>query len=571
MIANAYNHRRDVETYIEDVLSGEVVTGRLVRLAVERHVQDLEHAVKRGFYFDDLAAEVACDFFPSLLVHSIGRWDGEPFDPSPFQKFCIWSVFGWKEIDSRFRRFRKAFLSMARKQGKTTLAVGFPLIGMYLDDPMEAGAQIYCCATKEDQAMLLWKEAERMVRRSLPLRELTTFRHKQLIFDAYDSYFKPLGSDSDSTDGLNPHMVVKDELHAWQERHRGLHEKLSTGSGSRDQPLEIIITTAGDDKSTIWQEEDDYAVRVVESVVTGDIVDDRLFAFIARLDEEDDPFDEEVWGKANPNLGVSMDIDYLRIQANEARQKPTSFNSFVRYHCNRRVTSSERAVRPELWAEAKGTRPDPKDFDRVYIHGGLDLGRADDFASAGTCEAFHKDDELPVYFVRSRSFTCKDSPMAGSEPCRAWIRNELIDCHDGNSVDFNEVQRHILDEAEDQNPATWAYDETFAKQMAQSLFNEHGLQIFKFTQAPTFYNEPVREFLKALADGRIIHEGDPVLTWQALNLTIKRNVRDQWMPDKSNPKLKIDAMVALLMAFSECLFAEKQRASFYDKNTLEIG
>lgn len=571
MIAPAYNHRRDVQDYIDGVLSGEVVAGRLVRLAVQRHVEDLESAIKRGFYFDDLAAEAACEFSPSLLCHSIGRWDGEPFDLSPFQKFCFSSIYGWKEIDTRRRRFRKAYLSMARKQGKTVLAVNFPLLCMYLDDPLEAGAEIYCVATKEEQAMLLWRQAERMVRKSPYLRELTTFRHKRLIFEELGSFFKPLGSDSDSTDGLNPHVVVKDELHAWQERHRGLHEKLSTGSGSREQPLEIIITTAGDDKSTIWQEEDDYATRVVESVLAGDIVDDRLFAFIARLDDEDDPFDEEVWPKANPNLGVSMDIDYLRIQANEARQKPTAFNSFVRYHCNRRVTSSERAIKPEQWAAAKGERPDPKDFDRTYIHAGFDLGRADDFAAVSTCEAFHKDDALPVYFLRSRSFTCKDSPTAQGEPVRSWIRDERIDLHDGNSVDFNDVQRFILDWAEDYNPATWAYDETFAKQMAQSLFNEHGLQIFKFTQAPTFYNEPVREFLKAIADGRIIHEGDPVFTWQALNLTIKRNARDQWMPDKSNPKQKIDAMVAVLMAFSECLFAEKQGPSYYDANPLEMS
>jgi phage terminase large subunit-like protein len=436
---------------------------------------------------------------------------------------------------------------------------------MYCDDPLEAGAQVYCAATKEEQAMLLWKEAERMIRRSPFLRQLTTFRHKRLIFEALDSYFKPLGSDSDSTDGLNPHVVVKDELHAWQERHRGLHEKLSTGSGSREQPLEIVITTAGDDKSTIWAEEDAYAQRVVESVITGDIIDDRVFAFVARIDDEDDPFDEAVWEKANPNLGVSIEIDYLRMQANEARQKPTAYNSFVRYHCNRRVTSSERAVKAELWATSRGTRPDELQYDRVFRHAGFDLGRSNDFAALSTCEAFHKADELPVYFIRSRSFTCKLSPMVEREPVRSWVRNDLIECHDGNSVDFNEVQRFLLEWNAAYTPATYAYDPTFAKQMGQSLFNDHGLQVFEFTQSARFYNEPIREFLKALEDGRIIHEGDPALTWQALNLTIKRNPKDEWMPDKSDPVNKIDAMVAVLMAFSECLFAEKNATSVYEK------
>jgi phage terminase large subunit-like protein len=560
MIASAYDHRRDVADYIDRVLSGEQVAGRLVRLAVQRHVADLESAGDRGFFFDELAAEAACQFFPSLLVHSIGRWDGEPFELSPWQKFIVWCIFGWKEIDTKRRRFRRAFISVCRKQGKTTLATGIPLLCMYCDDPMEAGAQCYCAATKEEQAMLLWKEAERMVKRSPFLRQITTFRHKRLIFDAMDSYFRPLGSDSDSTDGLNPHVVVKDELHAWQERHRGLHEKLSTGGGSREQPLEIIITTAGDDKSTIWIEEDGYAQRVVESVITGDIIDDRVFAFVARIDEEDDPFDEECWIKAAPNLGVSIEIDYLRAQANEARNKPTAYNSFVRYHCNRRVTSNERAIRAELWAAGKGERPDPAKYDRVFCHGGFDLGRSNDFAAVTLCWAHYRDNELPIYYLKSRSFTCKMSPMVEREPIRSWVRDELIECHDGNSVDFNEVQRFLLEWQTEYSPATFAYDPTFAKQMGQSLFNEHGLQVFEFTQSARFYNEPIREFLKALEDGRVIHEGDAAFTWQALNLTIKRNPKDEWMPDKGDPVSKIDAMVAALMAFSECLFAEKENS-----------
>jgi phage terminase large subunit-like protein len=561
MIANAYDHRRQVADYIDGVMAGEIVAGRLVRLAVERHVADLEHAGDRGWFFDEIVAEYAIQFFPSCLVHSIGRWDGEPFDPSPWQKFILWSIFGWKGIDTKRRRYQRAYISVGRKNGKTTMAAGVPLYCMYFDDPPEVGAQIYCAATKEEQAMLLWKESVRMLKRSPSLSGLATLRHKRIILHELDSYFAPLGSDSDSTDGLNPHVVIKDELHAWRERHRGLHEKLSTGGASREQPLEVIITTAGDDASTIWQEEDDYARKVVESVITGDIIDDRLFAFVARIDDDDDPFDEGCWEKANPNLHVSVNVDYLRMQANEARQKPTAFNSFVRYHCNRRVTSSERAIKPELWKAA--ARKDPAIGENPWCHGGFDLGRSDDFSAIAVCWAW-KDGDETRYHIRSRSFTCKLSPMVEREPIRSWIRNDLIAMDDGNAVDFNEVQRAILQWHDEFTPATWAFDKTFAKQMAMALTNEHGLEMFEFTQGHRYYNEPVREFLRSLADGRITHDGDPVLTWQALNLTISRNPRDEWMPDKSDPKQKIDAMVAVLMAFSECLFAEKSKASVYE-------
>lgn len=559
MIAAVRTNVEQVQDYIAEVVAGDIVVGKLVRCAVNRHLADIDNAEARGMYFDEGAAEAAIEFFPECLRHSIGKWAGEPFVLEPWQKFIVASVFGWKNSATHKRRFRRAFISVARKNGKTTTAAGIPIQCMYLDDPPEPGAQVYCVATKEEQAMLLWREAERMLRKSPELCSMTTFRHKRILFDAMDSFFTPLGSDSDSTDGLNPHVVVKDELHAWRERHRGLHEKLSTGGGSREQPLEIVITTAGDDESTIWLEEDDYAQKVVESVITGDVIDDRLFVFVARIDDDDDPFDESCWQKANPNLEVSVSLEYLRGQANEAKQKPTAFNSFVRYHCNRKVTSSERAIQPELWAAGK--REKPTVFDRKACHGAFDLGRANDFAALARCEAFYREGQSPIYYVETKSFTCADSPMLQREPVRGFVASKLLEVHPNNSVDFNEFQSTALEWQREHDISTIAYDPTFAKQMGQSLFNEHGLQVFEFSQGHRFYNEPIREFLKALADGRIIHNGDPVQTWQALNLTIDRNARDQWMPNKSDPTNKIDAMVAILMAFSECLFAENTDVS----------
>ena len=132
--------------------------------------------------------------------------------------------------------------------------------------------------------------------------------------------------------------------------------------------------------SEIWAEENDYAIRIVESVMTGDIVDDTVFSFVAAIDKDDDPFDEEVWVKANPNLGVSVRLEYLRDQTNEAQQKPTARNSFLRYHCNVRVASIEKAIMPEVWAACDG---ELTHLETLTAYVGSDPGRSDDSSPDG--------------------------------------------------------------------------------------------------------------------------------------------------------------------------------------------
>ena len=579
-----------MQQYIDGVLSGDILAGRLVRLAVLRHVVDLDRAGRRGFVFDPQPAIEAIEFIERCCRHSVGEFAGQPFLLSPWQKFVVWSLFGWRRKENNVRRFRKALIEIARKNGKSTFSAALALLLLVFDRPVEPGAEIYCVATKEKQAQIVHREAKRMVQRSPALRRRLRVLQKSITYPQLDSFFQPLGSDSDSTDGLNTHAVVMDELHAWQPRHRGLYEKLTTAGGARQQPLVIAITTAGDDRSIIYEEERDLAVRVLESVVTGEIVSDIHFAYIASIDypgdqpcwecvkrrvlkkrrvrrcrackgkelvPPDDPFDESVWPKANPNLGISVSLEYLREQANEAKQKPTALNSFLRYHCNVRVTSTEKAIRPELWAAAAGELTDPPD---VPACGAWDLGRSDDWSAIALVWPFYDEDgEIDRYEIRTWSFTCE---ARAEELCNArvqqWIDAGLLEVHWGDQVDFGAIRDKILELNERYQVASWAYDPTFSQQLAQELLNEHGLNVFKFTQAAKFYNEPIRTFLRCLARKQIRHDGDPVLAWQAGNLTIRRNWRDEWMPDKVASDGKIDAMVALLMAFSECLFQEHQ-------------
>jgi phage terminase large subunit-like protein len=549
-----------IEAYCRSVESGERIAGELEKLAVQRYREDIEQASERGLYFDEAIAAEAIAFFP-ICRHSIGQWNNQPFELSPWQQFAVWNIFGWRRTVDKTRRFRKVHISVARKNGKSTFVAALGLMLLCFDNPQEPAAEVYVAATKEAQAVIIHREATRMRDKSPSLRKLIKSNKNNLYMPSNGSFFRPLGSDSDSTDGLNPHAVLKDELHAWQERHRGLHEKLSTGGASRRQPLEVIITTAGDDKSEIWMEEDAYCRRILDSVGTGTIISDNLFCMLFVIDKKDDPFDESCWPKANPNLHVSVKLEYLQEQATEAKGKPTARNAFIRYHCNRQVTSTERAIDPLVW-HACATACTQPELSEGF--GGIDIGRRDDWAAVSIILPRDTGDELKSYDLHSWAFTSEEAAASMKpQPFAGWQTHPRLHLSQGATVEFAAVRDTIVDLAHKYKILSWAYDPTFAQQLAQELDNDYGLPMFDFLQSPKKYTEPIKAFNRALVDKRVAHDGDALLGWQMMNLTVRRNYKDEWMPDKSG-KGKIDAAVATLMAFSEAMFHEKESTPDYN-------
>lgn len=599
------DHASDVEDYVDGVTTGRIVTGRLARLAVWRYLDDLKYAGDRGFEFHP---EYAVEFldFSEICCHTQGEWAGKPFISEPWQKFIDWNLFGWRRKDDGRRRFRKDYEEIARKNGKTSRCGPKCFYLSLMDNPLEEGGQGYCVATKEKQAKLLFDEITRCSRRSPTLRKYCQAFQRRIVFPSTQSYMELLGSDSDTQDGFNPHFIVRDELHAWRERHRGLAEKLDTSFGSRTQPMMMTITTAGDDKSCIWSEDHDYAVRVLESVVTGEIVDDTLFAFIATIDHRespcfrclghdcpwcggsgaipaDDPFDEACWTKANPNLGVSVKIDRLREMANEAKHKPTARNKFLRYHCNIRVSSADRLIPAEAWAACRGELSDWRNATRV--HGAFDLGRSNDMAGAAMLAAFRMTDddgdEFTRYEIRSNAWTCKErDDDVQTEQVARWIRTGLLSESSGDQILFTDVEDWIVSQSAIHGVRTWAYDPSYATVLGQRLQETHGRQVFPFSQNPFRYNEPTRTLERLLTevhevDGKpvraLCHDGDPVLAWMMTNLVVRKNAKDEWMPDKGSSPQKIDIAVAVLMALSECMYSAKNPLpTYYETHEVEF-
>lgn len=233
-----------VQRYSDGILSGEIVAGREQIAAVRRHQDDLNRAKKNSpYYFDQELAELAIAFLP-FCCHTGGEWIGTPFVPSPFQVFIVWNLFGWRRHSDKLRRFRQAYISIARKNGKSTFVAVLLILLFILDG--EPRSECYVAATKRDQAKIVWSEADRMIQNSPDLKPLVKQYVDRLELPHDKSFCKPVGSDSKSQDGYNAHAIVIDELHEWAKSHRGLWDKLRTCMGSRRQPLLLIITTAGD-------------------------------------------------------------------------------------------------------------------------------------------------------------------------------------------------------------------------------------------------------------------------------------------------------------------------------------
>ncbi len=549
------------ERYAQAVESGEIVVGKYVRLAVERYRRDLERQGSDDFpyHFDESKASVVCQWFPACLRHSIGKDAKNEFHLSDWQAFGIANIFGWQRDDGNGRRFRRVFWTMARKQGKSTLASGIALFmagfdfNPFTNEP-EGQAQVIMAATKREQSeKVIFAECLRMRHQSDLLREGSSVANKIITFAHNGGNIQAVGSDR-PFDGLNPALVLLDETHAFTKVHRKFHNTMMTGSGSRVQPLTITTTTAGDDQSHIWLEEINFSKQILEE----SIEEESLFALIYELDEEDDPFDEDTWIKANPNLGVSMDIEFLRSQIKPALSNPQALNRFKRYHANVLVSSTERIFDLEVFDKCKGEIGDWAKTAEA-VGGGIDLGGRDDLAAAAFVARFdtgESDDESrPIYRYEGRvwAYISRNTSRNLNEvPFCNWIDSGLIKVTNSPITD---LQADFVDNYWSYYASDAAIDPYQAQQFGEQVEQE-GVVIAAMPQTTRHFNEPISEFRQALADGRFTHDGSPLLRWCLSNAVAVRDRSDRWMMDKASSSQKIDPLIALLMAFSRAMHAK---------------
>jgi phage terminase large subunit-like protein len=530
----------ETTAYARAVVAKEIVAGRLVRLACRRHLNDLKTGHRRGLFFDAPAAQYRIAFYPSFLVHSKGEWARKPYELSPWQKFVVGSVFGWKRADGT-RRFRYVYEEVPRKNGKSTKLAGVGLDMLVCDE--EPGAEIYAAATKRDQARIIFDEARRMVAMSSELAaEIRRFK-LNLSVDATGSKFEPLSSDDRTLDGLNPHCVLIDELH--RHKTRALLDVLDTALGARRQPLLWIITTAGDDDpESVYSSENDYAIKVLEGIVE----DDGLFAYIATIDKTDRWDDPASWAKANPNLGISVKLDDLDRQARKAAKSPGALVAFKRLRLNVRTAALDRALDMAQWARNSRGRFDPDKLENRRCFAGLDLSSKIDITAF--VKLFEPDDD-GIMRVACRFWMPADTIEERADrdrmPYRRWVEEGWIEATPGNVIDHAEIKAAILNDAKHFEIESLAYDPWNATQLAVEL-NDGGVEAVEFIQGMRSYTAPTKELQALIADRKLDHGDNPVLTVMASNLKVQRDKNLNEMPHKAYSTGRIDGISALVMA-----------------------
>lgn len=533
--------------------------GKLAALACKRHLNDLKAGHKRGLSFDEAEAGRWIKLY-SLFTHIKGQ--GGPLILEPWQQFIVANIFGWKRRDGR-RRFRRAYTEVARKNGKTTLVAPIG-IGMMIAD-REEGAECYSIATTAKQAREVFDAARAMGKKSTSPKVASRLQiQAHNIHDlTSNSKFEPLSSDSGTKDGMNPHFVAVDEYHAHPDD--SLYNVLASGMGARQQPLMWTITTAGFNKLGPCKKYRDYCERILN----GDDEDDAQFCIIYTLDDGDDWQDSTTWVKANPNLGVSVLMDFLREQYKLAAAIPEKQVEFKTKHLNQWTDAAKVWIPAETWS--LGDEPfDVADLYKRPCYGGLDLASVRDICSLELVFPPLEDEADKRVRVLCYNWVPEDGVVTRSKadkvPYQQWVEQGFIEATPGNVTDYSFIEAKIIELCETFDVHKIGYDRFNASQLVINLTNE-GVPMSPFGQGFVSMSAPTKELERLAFEGLIQHGGNPVLAWALGNVALRRDPAGNIKPDKEKSGEKIDPVVSLVMGIGEWMTerAEGDQTSVYDR------
>lgn len=558
--------------YARGVVDGSIPACKSVRQACERQLRDLDRQSDPSFpyRFDDELAGRACRFLENL-PHVEGALAGQLVTLEGWQCFVVTTVYGWVKKTTGFRRFRRAYIEVPRGNGKSFMLSGLALYGLAADG--EEGAQVYSAATSRDQAKVVWNVSKQMLRHRPALKsKIGIDSSVHAIFHATSgSTFKPLSREAKSLDGLNTHVAVMDELHAHVTRE--VYDVVETSTAKRTQSLLWVITTAGSDLSGICYEVRGYVLKVLGGLVD----DDSQFGVVYTIDAEDLPgafTDEKVWAKANPNWGVSVEKDAYGRLAAKAAQVASAQNNFLTKHLNVWCNADQSWLNMVQWDRCADTTLHPDDFGTDPCFIGLDLASKTDIAAKirlfvrqqphRVPERADRGETEPHYYAFLDSFLPENAISDGRNASYAgWEIEGRITTTPGDVLDFAVVKESLLADRDTFDVREVPYDPWQMTQMAQELTAE-GLVCVECRPTVQNFSPAMKELEALVIDGRFHYDANPVLRWMASNVVCHRDAKDNIYPRKGpDPRLKIDGIVALLMALSRAMVSVDDSAPLF--------
>jgi len=560
------------EKYIKDVSSGKVVACKWVKLAVKRHVDDIKRIGKKDFpfHFDKEAAKRAIDFI-QLLEHTKGDFankalhDDIKIKLEPWQQFLIWEMEGWRNKDG-FRRFTRAYIEVARKNGKTSLAAALANYHFFADSPKEVGPEIYFAATKQQQAKQAWDEADRQIQRNTTLKTISKKYNSKnhIVIPSTAAVMRPLGRDSKTEDGLNPSFAVIDEYHAHPDA--GLIDVIESGMGARKQPLIIIITTAGTNYLGPCMEEHEHLKKMLEGTIP---FVDNFFGIIYTLDENDDWKDPNTWVKANPNLNVSVDKIRLQEQVTLAASSTTKITNIKTKRLNIWCKSILGWISFDAWKKCGNVSYTEEELLGRECYGAMDLASTQDITAL--CFTFPPITEGEPYKNIYRFYIpeelVEEKEDVDKVPYRLWIEQGLIQTTHGNVTHQDYIEDDIRHFASLYDLKEFCFDPYNAQQTVNHLTDD-GFTMIPIQQSWRMMPPLCKEFERLVLSGELAHNNNPVMYWMISCTELKSDRQGNFMlmkPRRYANGKRIDGVVANVMSAGRAALQLSVKKSVYDE------
>lgn len=536
------------DTYVDGVLSGKIDVCGFAKKAIHRHVDDMAKAQDDSYpyYFEKQAAIHFFDFAYSQCEHYEGDYAGEPIDFLPWQQFVFGSIFGWLKKSTKKRRFRETHIEIPKKNGKSIIGAIVALYGLDWDN--EPGAQIYNLATNRTHAMKLsYRAATVMVEKS-PVLSQKMFVNKSIATmrvacPSTDSFFEPLTSKPDNLDGFNVHMSINDETKDWKDK--TVYDLISDGTAARSQPLILNITTAGSDQNSLGYDHRQMAIDLLQ----GTTENERFFCIIYTIDEEDMKcWDEErIWRKANPSYGVSVHSDYFETKISKAQKSDMQKNDFLTKHLNCWVAAMTQWMNMDKWNKCANPDLTLSDFtnDPAYI--AMDLASNLDLVSLAMI--LKRDGKYRAFTRSYISQRAVDESKQGIKlQYLSWAKKGDLIITPGETTDYNFVEEDLRELLTSHNIQAVGFDPYQSNYMINNLSNS-GVKVVKVPQQVKTLSQPMKNLEGFVYDEKIEHN-DKVLSWCMGNIVAKEDRKGNIFPNKEDNAKKIDAGVALIMAFA---------------------
>lgn len=524
--------------YAKQVVEGKMIASEYVKKECERHLRYLKNG--GTWVFDEELGHRPIRFIEKFCKPSKGA--RRQLVLQPWQHFIIGSLFGWVHKETKVRRFKEALVFVGRKNGKTTLISALSNYGVAEDG--ENGAEVHMLANTMKQARLLFDESKAMIQASPKLAKNLKPQRDEIKHKATFSKIMPQASDSEKLDGLNTHIGIFDEIHEFKDYK--LISVIKNSRGARVQPLLIYITTAG-------YQLDGPLITMVEAgrdVLDGVIDDERTFYYLASLDDSDNLDDSTNWVKANPNLGVSINVDDMGEEWEKAKRVPAERGDFITKRFNIFANNDEMGF---IDYDTLKKNNDVISFDELKGRSctiGYDLSETEDFTAA--VATFALDDGRIA--VLTHSWIPKHKVEMSNEriPYREWEEAGLLTVQDKPYIDYQDVFDWIIKINKHYPVEKICYDRANAYKLNQELKN-YGFSTEETRQGSLTLSPALKDLKEMFLDGKVVFNNNPLMKWYINNVQLKMDRNGNWLPSKQGRYRKIDGFAALLNTHTDIM------------------